>query len=451
MRNVFNFFLLLSFNLFAEEALAVRLSTKTPLKTIYLSEARIQGECTDWRYIDELRGILAQDLSTNGFSSLLLPRSAYEEKIRRPDPRERFDLSFWQKEHVSFVIAPEMTTEALYITVFHIAKGTSKRYPAVPLTGILEQDRRSAHRLTDQLQKDLFGVQGIASLRILFSQRVQNTTSAKPEWLSDIWMTDSDGMNPQRLTLTQGYCMSPGFLPTSLSPSETGYFYVSSEKGQSAIYRASLSDTKGSRWIKLRGSQLLAAVNRAGTQLAFISDAAGRPDLFVQNLDSKGNPVGQARQIFSAPRATQASPSYSPDGKQLAFVSDKEGTPKIYLIEVHGVNETKKNQPRLISRKNRENTAPSWSPDGKQLAYSARAEGVRQIWIYDFENDTEWQLTTGPEHKENPSWAPDSLHLIYNTETDDVSELFVINLRQKEPRRITTGFGQKRFACWQVR
>jgi TolB protein len=437
-----------SFTLQAQQELEVRLETKVQLKPIYVSRLHVPTEQTEWRHSEELRSVFVFDLANNGFSSVVPERDAAEQKIIWPDPKGRFDLAFWKREQIPLVIAVEATHEKFSAVVFNIEKGSSKRYPDIALSGKPESDRPAIHRLADAIQKDLFGVTGVASMRIVFSERMKNAESSGPEWYSDIWTSDWDGGNARRLTSAKGYCMSPGFMPPASSNS---YYYVATDRGQSKIYRASFNDLKSEVWVNLRGNQMLPSIAKNGSQIAFITDAAGRPDLFIQSIDSNGRLVDKPRQIFSAPNATQASPTFSPDGKKIAFVSDKEGSPRIYVLEIREPRETRRPEPKIISRKNRENTSPAWSPDGKKLAYSARSDGVRQIWIYDFETTEEWPLTSGPENKENPSWASDSLHLIYNTETHDVSELYVINLHQQEPVRVNLGFGQKRFASWEMR
>lgn len=442
-----NIFLLFSCWLFAEEELEVLLSTKTPLKPIYLTELHVAKEQIDWRYPEELRSVLAFDLANNGYSSLVPVRREWEKKIVWPDPRIQFDLAFWNGENIPFVIAVEVNEKGFYATAFHVAKGTTKRYPEIALTGNLQSDRRAIHLLADAIQKDLFGTQGVASQKIIFSQRVRNTTMRGPEWLSDIWIADWDGANAVRLTMAKGYCITPAFIPEAIAHCKEEFFYVASDGGQTKIYRSSNEESM-KPMIQLRGSQLLPAISKDGALMAFISDAAGRPDLFIQNLDINGRQKGRARQLYTAPFATQASPTFHPNGHKLAFVSDKDGTPRIYLLDIPDPHNTRKVTPKLITKKNRENTSPSWSPDGTKLAYSARVEGVRQIWIYDFTTASEWQLTFGPDNKENPSWAPNSLHLVYNTETNDVSELFLINLHQQESIKISSGFGQKRFPAW---
>lgn len=431
-------FLLLPFFLISQE-LEVRLPTRSTLKPIYLSNLHTTE--FDWRYFEELRTVLEFDLNANGFCTVLPRRSDLEETFHFPDVRSTFDLSVWKKEKIPICLVADVVENRLKLTAFNIEKETAKQYPPVPL------ERKAIHRLADAIQKDLFGQEGIAHLRLIYTQRMKNSDEKGLDWLSEIWISDSDGGNPKQLTSEKSYCLSPSFIPNS----EDAFFYVSEKSGQSKIYRASVANPEGELMVDLRGNQALPSLTKQGTQMAFITDVAGRPDLFVQNFDEKGQMIGKARQLFSAPRATQATPTYSPDGKQLALVSDKDGPPRIYLLNVTNAKSTQRPRLHLLTKKNRENTSPAWSPDGTKLAYSAKVDGVRQIWIYDFVTEQEIPLTTGPENKENPSWAPDSFHLVYNTEGEENCELYLLHLNQGEPIQISKGPGQKRFASWEIR
>lgn len=419
--------LLLPFLLFCQD-LEVRLATRSHLRPVYLSD-----------FNEEWRSILEFDLNNNGYATVLPTEEDLEKTLTGADLRSHFDLARWKREKVSFCLAATITQNHLELTAFNIEKGTSKKYPSIPL------ERNAIHQLADALQKDLFGTEGIASLKLIYTQRTHTGTEKGHDWISEVWLSDADGAQTKQLTAEGSYCLSPYFI----NPHE--FFYVSEKSGQTKIYRASLSNPKGELMVDMRGNQALPSLSKKGTHIAFITDIAGRPDLFIQNLDPQGRMNGKARQLFSAPRATQATPTFSPDGKQIAFVSDKDGPPRIYLLNLVSAKDSPKSHPRLLTKKNRENTSPSWSPDGTKLAYSAKVDGVRQIWIYDFLTDEETPLTTGPQNKENPSWAPDSFHLVYNTESEDTCELFLINLNQGEPVQISKGAGQKRFASWQPR
>lgn len=439
------YLLLLALSGFSQE-IEVRLKTSADLTPVYLARIHTDPSQSDWRYFEDLRSILEFDLKTGGFATIAPVQEESEQTFHWPDARRDFDLAHWKQRKIPYVLTLSTTKNSIQLTAFNIAQGSSKRYPEFSLTGRIEEDRKQLHQLADALHKDLFGVEGIASLRLTYSQRTKN---ADAEWLSEIWISDSDGMNAKQATFENSYCITPVFSPHTTD--DLSFFFVSYKQGQSKIYRASLKNPQPVEVVELRGNQLLPALNPKGTQMAFISDAAGRPDLFIQAFDPAGRVLGKSRQLYSCPRATQASPSFSPDGKKLAFVSDKDGPPRIYLIDVLTSKDTKRLHPFLLTRKNRENTSPAWSPDGKKLAYSAKVDGVRQIWLYDFETEEEMPLTTGPENKENPAWAPDSLHLAFNTDNEEEGQLFLINLHQRESIQITKGPGQKRFPAWETR
>ncbi len=429
------------------EEIEVRLKTTADLKQVYLSRIHTEPSQFDWRYFKELRTVLENDLNFGGFLNILPIQDEWEETFHWPDVRKSFDLTLWRREKVPFVLAINAFNESLQATVINVEKETFKRYPEVPLTGRLEGDRKQLHKIADAIHKDLCGIEGVASLRLIYSNRTKDSEAS--HWVSEIWMSDYDGFNARQTTFENNYCISPSFFPGTAAQVDPPFFFVSYKQGQSKIYRGSRG--KSETAFELRGNQVLPSMNAKGSQMAFISDVAGRPDLFLQNFDAVGTPVGKSRQLFSSPRATQASPTFSPNGNKIAFVSDKDGPPRIYSMDVISPKDTKRIIPKMLTKRNRENTSPSWSPDGKKLAYSAKEEGFRQIWIYDFETETETPLTTGPENKENPTWAPDSLHLVYNTENEEEGQLFLINLRQREPIQITKGIGQKRFASWESR
>jgi TolB protein len=433
MAKKYLFLLLFVFGAFAEE-IEIRLPTASPVKPAYVSGFHSESTELSVAYLESLRSVLVFDLNTGGFVAVQ-PRT----KI---DAERTFDVGFWRREKVPYVFSIRVVDKKLELTAFDVEKGSSKRYPSVLLTGRLDADRQSVHQLSDKTHKDLFQSEGIASLRLLYSERTKDPSKKTDPWVSEIWMQEYDGTNNKRMTFENAYCITPAFYPHTAGMSDPSFVYVSYKGGQSKIYGSTASG-KSQTLVDLRGSQFLPSINLQGTHIAFIADAAGRPDLFIQALDKKSKP----KQLFSAPRASQASSTFSPDGRRIAFVSDKDGPPRIYCMDITA----KRSRIQLLTRKNRENISPSWSPDGKKLAFSAKVDGVRQIWIYDFETDEEMPLTSGTINKENPAWAPDSLHLVFNTDADEKGELFLINLHQKEAIQITKGPGQKRFPSWESR
>lgn len=428
----------------APQEIRVYLTTTTALEPLYFGKIQQEGSGFDTQYLNQLEAILAFDFTYNG-STKPMPYSDQKEQLLR---QKNFDPRIWKAQGVAHVIKGSIENKVLSLSILSTQAGSLKQFNDIALTGNLGKDRRSLHRVADAIHKALYGEDGVASTRILYSAKVKNSPTEK-KWVSEIWTCDWDGGNPRQLTREGSYCVTPVFIPTSAKFANDRFLYVSYKTGQPKIFIASLSEGIGKRLIDLKGNQLLPAISAQRNKVAFICDAGGRTDLFLQEFHPDTGQVGKPTQLFSYPRSTQASPTFSPDGSKVAFVSDKDGSPRIYIIPTSFAS--KRANPVLISKQNNENSCPAWSPDGKKLAYSAKTKGIRQIWIYDFESREERQLTDGPGHKENPSWAGDSKHLVFNSTGGDTSELFIVNLNQPEVVKISQGPGIKHYPTWGTR
>lgn len=419
------------------QEIRVYLNTESTLTPVYLKKLQSDNSL-DQNYLNQLEAVLQFDFNYNG-STCVAPYNPQKENVP-------LQVAAWKDLGVPHVLCGVISNKNLSISVLSVQNGSLKQFPEIPLSGQLSKDRRQIHLAADGIHKALFGIQGVASTRILYSAQVKASNPSKGEWVSEIWSCDWDGGNAKQLTKEGSYCVTPVFIPPSQKFANDRFLYVSYKMGQPKIYIASLSEGVGKRLIDLKGNQILPAISPQRDKVAFICDAGGRTDLFLQSFNPERGDVGKPMQLFSYPRSTQASPTFSPDGTRLAFVSDKDGWPAIYVIPTSFSG--KRATPMMVTKANKENSCPAWSPDGKKLAYSAKTKGVRQIWIYDFVSKEEWQLTDGAGNKENPSWAEDSMHLVFNSTDGSASELYIVNLNQPEVVKITQGQGKKHYPTW---
>lgn len=429
----------------AEEEIVVRLETEVPLMPIYLKFLN-EGGKFDANYTSQLENVLRFDLDHNGMN--LVVKNTNELSKLLKSSQELGSPDQWRNQKVTGVVVGILRDDKLKINWLMVNTNQIKSSSEIALTGDLNKDRRQIHQVADSLLKAVYGLDGIASTRLLYTLRSKNNG----KWISEVYESDYDGANNRQVTQGQGYCVTPAYVPPKEGQASGGFFYVSYLNGQPKIFYAPLKPSSGSRLTLLSGNQLMPALSRQRDQIAYISDVTGNPDLFLQSINPETGATEKPRQIFRAHRAVQSTPTFSPDGKKIAFVSNKDGSPRIYAMTIPPLNTRLEDiKVQLITKQSRESTAPNWSPDGTKIAFCAMTQGVRQIWIYDFEKKEERQITQGSGNKENPVWAPNSLHLAFNSTGKNGSELYILNLHQPQAVKITNGPGEKHYPCWEPR
>jgi TolB protein len=428
------------------QEIRVHLPTQSVLQPIYAGHLTAQNALLDAAYLNALEAVLAYDLNYNGHTKVCAQSAQKEQLLSEKQQSAAFHPSTWKGFGIPYAIKWHVAQKTLHLSLFNAQDGSVKTFSDIPLSGDLKEDRKQIHKLADGIVKALFNKEGVANSRILFAYQIKTSLPDSKEWISEIWECDWDGANLRQITHEQSYCVSPVLLPHSNTYANDRFLYVSYKKGQPKIFIASLQEGDGKRLIDLRGNQLLPAISLKRDKMAFICDASGRTDLFLQPFHPASGETGKPVQLFSYPRSTQGSPTFSPDGSKIAFVSDKDSGTRIYVIPATASE--KRANAIMITKQNRENSCPAWSPDGTKLAYSAKTNSIRQIWIYDFGKQEEWQLTSGPGNKENPAWGSDSSHIVFNSTDDHSSELFIVNLNQPEAIKISRGPGKKHYPTW---
>jgi len=290
--------------------------------------------------------------------------------------------------------------------------------------------RRMVHRFSDECLDWLTGKRGSFESRLAF---VSNQTGRK-----EIYMSDSDGFNPQALTATKKVNLHPAWLDRS------HLYFVGYDRVNPDLYLMDISTKQKALVSDRPGLNMSPAAGPAGKKLAFAMESPGNNlDLYIANPDGS-----KPLRLTSNP-ANDLEPAWSPDGHYLAFVSDRTGSPQIYMMDMYQGSESDGNRPIRLTATGNYNTSPAWSPDGRYVAYSRRIGSQFDLFLLDFSNQrSELQLTATPYNEEDPCWGSDSRLLVYSANPKGNYDLYMISIYSKEPAQITGWSSDETQPAW---
>lgn len=179
----------------------------------------------------------------------------------------------------------------------------------------------------------------------------------------------------------------------------------------------SASDRRGTFWISSNATTHLNAdlgpaplqgirgprVSPDGSRIVF----AALGDLWMVDLDQKllaqGKPPKGRHLIKDEP--LDFDPAWSSDGTQLAYVSDRSGMPEIWLRDMKTAKE------RQLTTSNEAIASPSWSPDGERIAFfkipNAGDPGLKSLNVVAVFTGDVVQLRSDVRTAGPVSWSPD--------------------------------------------
>jgi len=127
------------------------------------------------------------------------------------------------------------------------------------------------------------------------------------------------------------------------------------------------------------------AVSPDGTAIAFSSDVASTPDIWVVQRDRSA-----LRRLTPFDDSFEESPDWSPDGTKIAFGSNRQsGSYNIWVVDADGANPVSLTDLASTSY----DSLPRWSPDGLHIAFVSTRTGKRELWLMNADGSGEVQLT----------------------------------------------------------
>ncbi|HET6765112.1 MAG TPA: hypothetical protein VFH27_15610 [Longimicrobiaceae bacterium] len=364
----------------------------------------------------QVRAIVARDLD---FSDRF--------EMRDPGPGTRagepVNAALWKERGADWVLAgqlrPGPSGLSLRLTLTDAVYGQVRGEQTFDLPASGRGMRMAAHAASDVVVRWITNEPGAAASRIAYTVAGRGS--------KEIWMVDSDGEGPERVTTDGSIALSPAW-----SPDGRRIAYTSFRGAGPYLYERDLTSGADRLVSDRAGLNMTPSYAPDGRTLAFATTVGSETEVATYDIQRRCCVTAQTR----GGRYASFSPSWSPDGQRFAFVSDRLGEPQIYVMSPGG-------DARLISDyvygRRGYAASPDWSPKGTQVAYHARIGGAFQIVVVSPDGGQP-RLLTNAGRNEDPSWSPDGRHLVYASDRDG-GGLFVLDTVTGRTRPLVRGRG----------
>jgi Tol biopolymer transport system component len=228
----------------------------------------------------------------------------------------------------------------------------------------------------------------------------------------DVWRVALDGGDLVRMT-------THGAEEMSATAGGGTLVYTSYRHGNGELYAMPLAGGAETRLTTSGANETEPALNRAGTRLAYVSDASGVGKVFVAAANG-GGAARAAAGDFGLAGIPEGSPAWFPGGERLAFVGTAQGTADVFGLEGAG------STPALLAGGVGAELTPAVSPDGTMLSYASNTPGNTEIFVLTLATGAATRLTTRPGADAAGSWTPDG-RIVYLAYTDTGNEVRWIN------------------------
>jgi TolB protein len=353
-----------------------------------------------------------RDLDLVGLFRLLDPNSFPDALIKEGTV---FSSALWSQVGAQGVAKMRVGSDASGVSLeghlYQVGRGDS---PVYTHTYRGSEIRPLVHAWVNDVIEQFTKIRGVFGSRIAFAMKGRT---------GEIATIGMDGQEFAVVTQMRSECLMPAFSPsggqiafTSFLRGGADLWVVQASGGRARKVSTRLGLNTGPTWFPSSGAIV--------ATLSF----EGNAELYKLAI-SDGKILGRLTHSSS----NDLSASLSPDGTQVAFVSDRQGTPQIFLMPSSG------GQARRLTFQGAYNQTPRFSPraDVPLIAFTGRDERLNfDIFLYDLRTGKIDRVTQGQGSNLDPSFSPDGRMLVYASSRGG---LWVMNLQTRKETQIYKG------------
>ncbi len=295
---------------------------------------------------DSVLAMLSRDLDYGDRATVIaLTASGVAVEGDTGKPTAGVNYALAAKLRANVIVQSFLAPNALHVVIHDVGRKriADVRVVDLPPSTYSPEWRMAIHGASDEIERVVTGVRGVAQTRIAFSRE------------NEIYIVDSDGANARPVSPRAMSPMSPAWDPS-------GHFLTYSVFGPRGTQIVVL-DLATSAVRTLPGT--LAGVNGTpvyspdGTLIAYAHGEEDGTDLFV----APASLTGSARRVTIGHGTDNIQPTFSPDGRSVAFTSGRVGHPEVYITNVDGTTAELLTPYEFGDDYYR--SSPDWSPDGR--------------------------------------------------------------------------------------
>jgi uncharacterized protein YjdB len=221
-------------------------------------------------------------------------------------------------------------------------------------------------------------------------------------WISSdpgvVEVDDEGNLTPRGFGSARVAATTPWGATDTASVYVQGEILITSTRGGSAdIYSFDREQPEVmSRMTDRPGSETEAAYSLDGTMIAYVSDVAGNPDIFVARADGS-DPV---QLTFTL--AFEGGPAWTADGSQIVYESDAGGSLQLWRMNADG------SDARQLTDGDASNMQPAVSPDGQTIAFTSTRDRNYEVYLMNLDGSNQRNFTSSPLDEALPTWIGDS-------------------------------------------